>query len=67
MVYADEYGDFVAMRSRSVEYFQVTNSTLPEDVHDQELRPLRIIRDSFLIDSHVHGQVPGAPLQRNHP
>lgn len=45
--YGDSEVDFVARRGGSVEYYQVTVSMASKDVYERELRPLRLIKDSY--------------------
>ncbi len=45
--YRDREVDFTAVRNGEVEYFQVTQTMLPEDVRDREIRSLRDVGDNF--------------------
>lgn len=45
--YRDREVDFTAVRDGEVEYYQVTQTMLPEDVYEREVRSLRDVGDSF--------------------
>lgn len=45
--YRDREVDFTAVRNGGVEYFQVTQTMLPEDVYEREVRSLRDVGDSY--------------------
>lgn len=45
--YRDREVDFTAVRNGEVEYYQVTQTMLPENVYERETRSLMDIRDSF--------------------
>ena len=45
--YRDREVDFTAVRNGEVEYFQVTQTMLPENVYEREVRSLRDVCDNF--------------------
>ena len=45
--YRDREVDFTAVRNGEVEYFQVTQTMLPENVYEREVRSLRDVGDNF--------------------
>ena len=45
--YRDREVDFTAVRNGEVEYYQVTQTMLPEDVYEREVRSLRDVGDNF--------------------
>ncbi len=45
--YRDREVDFTAVRNGEAEYYQVTQTMLPEDVYEREVRSLRDVDDNF--------------------
>ena len=45
--YRDREVDFTAVRNGKVEYYQVTQTMLPEDVREREVRSLKDVGDNF--------------------
>lgn len=45
--YGDTEVDFTARKGDDIEYYQVTLSMMSETTYDREVRPFRLIRDSY--------------------
>lgn len=45
--YRDREVDFTAVRNGEAEYYQVTQTMLPEDVYEREVRSLKDVDDNF--------------------
>ncbi len=45
--YGDTEVDFTARRNNDIEYYQVTLSMISETVYGREIRPLKLIKDSY--------------------
>ena len=58
--YGDTGVDFTARKGDDIEYYQVTLSMMSETTYDREVRPFRLIRDSY---SKTVLSLDGFPLQ----
>lgn len=58
--YGDTEVDFTARKGDDIEYYQVTLSMMSETTYDREVRPFRLIRDSY---SKTVLSLDGFPLQ----